>query len=108
MRCYSVILKILEKSILCPQSLWGISTPVEPSAKMRRHIACCFVHLLHGTTVCTPLDFFGFSNPTKLTVTWFKSQPTILTIPLFTLKIEFSLLALLSPDQDVHVWPQIF
>ena len=108
-RCYSIIPNALEKSVFCPQSLWGKSTPVAPSAKMRSHIACCcFTHLLHCTTLCIPSDLFGFSNPTKLTVTRFKSQPTILTVPPFTLKMEFPLLILLLPDRNFHPWLHIF
>lgn len=107
-RCYSIIPNTLEKSIFCPQPLQGKSTPVALSAKMRRHTACCFTHLLHCTILCIPLGLSGFSNPTKLTVTWFKSQPTILMVPPFTLKIKFPLLVFLLPDQNFHPWPLIF
>lgn len=95
-RCYSIIPKALQKSLFCSQSLWGKSTPVLPSS--RRHTPCCFTHLLHCTTLCIPADLFGFSDPTKFTVTRFKSQPTILTVPPFTLKMEFPLPIFLLPD----------
>lgn len=105
-KCYSIIPNTPEMSIFFPKSLCSKFTLVASSAKMRRHTSFCFTHLLHCTALCTPSDVFRFSNPTKLTATWFKSQFTILTVLPFALKMEYPLILL--PDQKFHPWPQIF